>query len=165
MLLIPIQNRLLQNSSYSVLLRCQRNITTQKNFTNTFKGLTPVGLVLVPRRHFGQGERIRVFGHATSKVRSHKNSGYIYPDFFPVCIFAVASVCLYALKWDDIKLFVFGDGTKGVGERIQESSSLFIKNVIGPIYDLQQTLSYAMWRQWRHQGGIPFPEVRELKSN
>ena len=37
-------------------------------YKNYFLGLTPIALIVVPRRQFGQGKKIRIFGHSKVKV-------------------------------------------------------------------------------------------------
>jgi len=70
MLLFPIRNALVNRLPYSVLVQYSRN------------QVKPVNLVLIPKRNFGQGQKIRIFGHAKPKSASK------YPDFTPL-IFAL----------------------------------------------------------------------------
>ena len=66
-----------------------------RNF-KTLQGLTPVALYLIPKRHFGLGQRIRVFGHA--EVRSSSK----YPDAKAPLMFIMLLIVFYHgadLKW------------------------------------------------------------------
>ena len=68
MWLFPIRNALTRKLPYSVLLQCS-------------KQNKPQNLILVPKQHFGQGQKTRIFGHAKPKSASK------YPDFGPIIVF------------------------------------------------------------------------------
>ena len=103
MWLVPIQNRFLRNASFSAFLRCERQISSSRRGW-TYRGMTPTALVLVSKRNFGQGERIRIFGHAKSQSRSK------YPNFLPLIIAIPMSFFIYTLNWSKIKHDYFGIG-------------------------------------------------------
>ena len=52
----------------------------KRHFLGSFKGLTSEILCFVPKRSFGQGQKIRIFGHAKKKSASK------YPDIWPFLI-------------------------------------------------------------------------------
>ena len=103
MWLVPIQNRFLRNASFSAFLRCERQISSSRRGW-TYQGMTPTALVLVSKRNFGQGERIRIFGHAKSQSRSK------YPNFMPLILAIPLSMFMYTLNWAKIKHDYFGIG-------------------------------------------------------
>ena len=64
----------------------------------TFKGLTPVALYLIPRRRFGQGRKIPIFGHAETKSTSK------YPNMWPFLFApAIGMLIFYMIDWRFIK--------------------------------------------------------------
>jgi hypothetical protein len=91
---VPIRQKVLNSrlSSYYLVMNCARSYTNkqQQPLLKTWtSGLTPVALVLVPRRHFGRGKRIPIFGHATVRSR--------YPALEPVLLMIVGSLFLICI--------------------------------------------------------------------
>jgi len=97
-ILIPIRNRLFNRLPYSVLMEFSHNGTNQGRSFGTLNGLTPVALCLIPRRRFGQGRKIQIFGHAQKKSRSK------YPDAWPF-IFLVPIIITVStiIDYDELK--------------------------------------------------------------
>lgn len=97
-ILIPIRNRLFNRLPYSVLMEFSHNGTSQGRSFGTLKNLTPVALCLIPRRRFGQGRKIQIFGHAEKRSRSP------YPDAWPfVFIFPLVILISTVLDYDSLK--------------------------------------------------------------
>jgi len=97
-ILIPIRNRLFNRLPYSVLMEFSHTGTNRGRCFSTLRGLTPVALCLIPKRQFGQGRKIQIFGHATKKSRSK------YPDLWPfIFIFPMAMLSSFIVDWRKLK--------------------------------------------------------------
>ena len=85
MWLFPIRNSLTRKLPYSVLLQCS-------------KQNKPQNLILVPKQYFGQGQKTRIFGHATVKSASK------FPDFGPLIVFIpVTLLVIFGIDWQRVK--------------------------------------------------------------
>ena len=85
MWLFPIRNSLTRKLPYSVLLQCS-------------KQNKPQNLIIVPKQYFGQGQKTRIFGHATVKSASK------FPDFGPLIVFIpVTLLVIFGIDWQRVK--------------------------------------------------------------
>lgn len=133
MWLFPIRNALTRKLPYSVLLQCS-------------KQNKPQNLILVPKQHFGQGQKTRIFGHAKPKSASK------YPDFGPIIVFVPLSLLLlfsfdynklkdrYGLDFGWFRTFMNRD--KGTGVDYTPAKEIELQRRVDPglEYALQENL-------------------------
>lgn len=121
-MLLPLRQCFFNNRHlpYSILVQYSRTIHTNHSaqnsiLQNVLAKLTrrppplsnrlqyvPVALYLVPKRHFGQGKKIQIFGHAPLKTSSK------FPDFLPLLAGALLiTVGAYCVDLGKIKA-IFG---------------------------------------------------------
>ena len=95
-------SRLLQKLPYTLkidfsqkglatLRNCQAQLSGKRHILSCLKGVTSEVLCFIPVRNFGQGQKIRVFGHA--KVKSTSK----YPDGWPLIIGAPVFIVIFCL--------------------------------------------------------------------
>lgn len=101
-ILIPIRNRLFNRLPYSVLMEFSHNGINQGRSFGSLNGLTPVALCLIPRRRFGQGRKIQIFGHAQKRSRS------TYPDAWPFIFFVPLFILVFTVVDYDLLKKKFG---------------------------------------------------------
>lgn len=73
------------------------HFSEKRHFLGSFQGLTSEILCFVPKRSFGQGQKIRIFGHAKKKSASK------YPDIWPLLI----GIPAFALAFSIVDLAEF----------------------------------------------------------
>ena len=93
-MLIPLRNCLTRKSPYSILVQYSR-----QNYIKPQLKQIPTAIYVVPKRQFGNGKKIQIFGHA-KPIRASK-----YPDYgWVIALIFGTSIGFMLIDWEKIRI-------------------------------------------------------------
>lgn len=128
------------NLPVSILLRCERRTI----INSTVSSLTPIALIVVPRRQFGQGKKIRIFGHSKVKVA---NPAPLVTYF----LYILPLTCMGAFMYEF--LYKKGNTWQQIKQKLRSGMSEFsnlsdsILPVKSPIERIELTDDMPQWKK------------------